>query len=262
VYIEKYIEEPRHIEIQILADKHGKIIHMFERDCSIQRRYQKLIEEAPSPFLTQRLRDTMGRAAVRIAERCGYYNAGTVEFIVDKYGNYYFIEMNARIQVEHGVTEEMTDIDLVKWQILIAAGEKLTIDQKDIKIHKHAIECRVNAEDSLHNFAPCPGEILLCYPPGGCGIRIDSHIYSGYRVPQYYDSLIAKLITSGTTRDIAIDRMHRALGEYIIRGISTTIPFSRAVMDDRGFREGKVSTKFVEEFLARTPVDAFTPPKF
>jgi acetyl-CoA carboxylase biotin carboxylase subunit len=258
VYVEKYIEEPRHIEIQILADKHGKVIHLFERDCSIQRRYQKLIEEAPSPFLTPRLRNEMGRAAVRIAEKCGYSNAGTVEFIVDKHGNFYFIEMNARVQVEHGVTEEMTDIDIVKWQILIAAGEKLTIDQKDVRIQRHAIECRINAEDPLRNFVPCPGEIAFCYHPGGHGIRIDSHVYGGYRVPQYYDSLISKVIASGHTRDIAIGRMHRALGEYVIRGITTTIPFSRAVMTDQGFREGKFSTKFVEEFLVRTPVEAFT----
>ncbi|MDR2720954.1 MAG: acetyl-CoA carboxylase biotin carboxylase subunit [Puniceicoccales bacterium] len=262
VYVEKYIEEPRHIEIQILADKHGKVIHLFERDCSIQRRYQKLIEEAPSPFLTPRLRNEMGRAAVRIAEKCGYSNAGTVEFIVDKYGNFYFIEVNARVQVEHGVTEEMTDIDIVKWQILIAAGEKLTIDQKDVRIHRHAIECRINAEDPMHNFTPCPGEISFCYHPGGYGIRIDSHVYGGYRVPQYYDSLISKVIASGRTRDIAINRMHRALGEYIIRGISTTIPFTRTVMTDQSFKEGRFSTKFVEEFLIRTPVEAFVSTKF
>ncbi|MDR1255869.1 MAG: acetyl-CoA carboxylase biotin carboxylase subunit [Puniceicoccales bacterium] len=261
VYVEKYIEEPRHIEIQILADKHGKVIHLFERDCSIQRRYQKLIEEAPSPFLTPRLRNEMGRTAVRIAEKCGYVNAGTVEFIVDKHGKFYFIEMNARIQVEHGVTEEMTDIDIVKWQMLIAAGEKLTIDQKDVKICKHAIECRINAENPLRNFSPCPGEISFCYHPGGYGVRIDSHVYSGYRVSQHYDSLIGKVIASGHTRDIAINRMYRALSEYIIRGVATTIPFSRAVMLDQGFREGKFSTKFMEEFLARTPVETFILPK-
>jgi acetyl-CoA carboxylase biotin carboxylase subunit len=260
VYIEKYIEEPRHIEIQILADRYGKIIHLFERDCSIQRRYQKLIEEAPSPFLTPRLRSEMGRAAVRIAEKCKYSNAGTVEFIVDKYGKFYFIEMNARIQVEHGVTEEMTDIDIVKWQILIAAGEKLTINQEDVKIHKHAIECRVNAEDPLRNFAPCPGEISFSDSPGGYGVRVDSHVYGGYRVSQHYDSLIAKVIASGHTRGIAIDRMYRALSEYIIRGVATTVPFSRAVMLDQRFKDGKVSTRFVEEFLARTPVETFVSP--
>jgi acetyl-CoA carboxylase biotin carboxylase subunit len=262
VYVEKYIEEPRHIEIQILADRHGKVIHLFERDCSIQRRYQKLIEEAPSPFLTSHLRNEMGRAAIRIAEKCGYSNAGTVEFIVDRHGNFYFIEMNARVQVEHGVTEEMTDIDIVKWQILIAAGEKLTIDQKDVRILRHVIECRINAEDPLRNFAPCPGEITFCYHPGGYGVRIDSHVYGGYRIPQYYDSLIAKIITSGHSRDIAIDHMRRALDEYIIRGISTTIPFARTVMMDQGFREGKFSTKFVEEFLAQTPAETFTLAKF
>ncbi len=257
VYVEKYIEEPRHIEIQILGDKHGKIIHLFERDCSIQRRYQKLIEEAPSPFLTPRLREEMGRAAVRIAEKCGYHNAGTVEFIVDKYGNYYFIEMNSRIQVEHGISEEITGIDLVKWQLMIASGEHLTIEQKDLKILCHAIECRINAENPLRNFAPCPGEISFCYSPGGYGVRVDSHVYSGYRISQYYDSLIAKLIVKGNTRDIAIDKMYRALSEYIIRGIDTTIPFSRAVMLDEGFRSGRFSTKFIEEFLARTPVETF-----
>ncbi|MDE6432251.1 MAG: acetyl-CoA carboxylase biotin carboxylase subunit [Opitutales bacterium] len=257
VYIEKYIEEPRHIEIQILGDKHGKIIHLFERDCSIQRRYQKLIEEAPSPFLTPRLRGEMGRAAVRIAEKCGYYSAGTVEFIVDKYGNYYFIEMNSRLQVEHGVSEEISGVDIVKWQLLIAAGEHLTLEQKKLKILRHAIECRINAEDPMHNFAPCPGEISFCYAPGGYGVRVDSHVYSGYRIPQYYDSLIAKLITTGTTREVAIDAMYRALREYIIRGVNTTIPFSRAVMLDKGFRSGNFSTKFVDEFLARTPVERF-----
>lgn len=257
VYIEKYIEEPRHIEIQILGDQHGKVIHLFERDCSIQRRYQKLIEEAPSPFLTQRLREEIGRAAVRIAEKCGYYGAGTVEFIVDKYGNYYFIEMNSRLQVEHGISEEIAGVDLVKWQLMIAAGERLTIEQKSLKILCHAIECRVNAEDPLRNFAPCPGEISFCCSPGGYGVRVDSHIYSGYRVPQYYDSLIAKLIVRGSTRDIAIDCMYRALGEYIIRGLNTTIPFSRAVMLDEGFRSGKFSTKFIDEFLVRTPIESF-----
>ncbi len=257
VYIEKYIEEPRHIEIQILGDKHGKIIHLFERDCSIQRRYQKLVEEAPSPFLTPRLRDEMGRAAIRIAEKCGYFNAGTVEFIVDKYGNYYFIEMNSRIQVEHGITEEITGIDLVKWQLLIAAGEHLRVEQKDLKILCNAIECRINVENPLRNFAPCPGEVSFCYAPGGYGVRVDSHIYSGYRIPQYYDSLVSKVITKGNTRDVAIDRMYRALSEYIIRGVDTTIPFLRTVMLDEGFRSGKFSTKFIEEFLARTPSEAF-----
>ena len=256
VYIEKYLEEPRHIEVQILADSHGKVLHCFERDCSVQRRYQKLIEEGPSTFVTDKLRDDLGRAAIKIAKKCGYQNAGTVEFLVDKYGNFYFMEMNTRIQVEHGVTEEITGIDLVKWQILIAQGDHLTMDQSDIKLRCHAIECRVNAEAPLRNFAPCPGQITLCYFPGGHGVRIDSHIYGGYIIPPYYDSLLAKVVTTGRTRDIAIDRMNRSLQEFIIRGIDTTIPFSRAIMMDPVFRSGKYSTKFIEDFLARTTIQA------
>jgi acetyl-CoA carboxylase biotin carboxylase subunit len=255
IYVEKYIEEPHHIEFQILADKHGKVIHLFDRDCSIQRRYQKLIEEAPSPFLSDKLRMEMGRAAIKIAQKCSYQNAGTVEFLVDKHGNYYFIEMNARVQVEHGVTEEMTDIDIVKWQLLIAAGAKLTIEQKDVKICRHAIECRVNAEDPARNFTPYPGEITLYCPPGGHGVRVDSHVYAGYRIPQYYDSMVAKLITSGQTRKLAIDKMRRALGEYIIQGIKTTVPFSHAVMLNRDYVSGNYTTKFVEDFLEKTPID-------
>ncbi|MDR0693020.1 MAG: acetyl-CoA carboxylase biotin carboxylase subunit [Puniceicoccales bacterium] len=256
VYIEKYIEDPHHIEFQILADKHGKIIHLFDRDCSIQRRYQKLVEEAPSPFLSEKLRNEMGNAAIKIAKKCNYQNAGTVEFLVDKQGHYYFIEMNARIQVEHGVTEEVTGIDLVKWQLNIAAGEKLTIDQRDVKINKHAIECRINAEDPVRNFAPCPGEIALYYSPGGHGVRVDSHVYSGYVIPQYYDSMVAKLITSERTRELAIKKMYSALSEYMIRGVKTTIPFVRAVMMDKGYISGQYTTKFVDDFLRRTPTDA------
>lgn len=255
VYVEKYIEEPHHIEFQILADKHGNVIHLFDRDCSIQRRYQKLIEEAPSPFLTEKLRTEMGNAAVKIAKKAGYHSAGTVEFLVDKYGNYYFIEMNARVQVEHCVTEEMTDIDIVKWQILISSGEKLSIEQKDVKINRHAIECRINAEDPIRNFAPCPGNIDLYYSPGGHGIRVDSHVYTGYRIPQYYDSMVAKVIASGKTRDLAIKKMYRALSECMIRGIKTTIPFSRAVMTDESYITGKYTTKFVDDFLERIPKD-------
>lgn len=256
VYIEKYLEEPRHIEVQILADSHGKVLHCFERDCSVQRRYQKLIEEGPSTFVTEQLRNDLGKAAIKIAEKCGYQNAGTIEFLVDKYGKFYFMEMNTRIQVEHGVTEEITGIDLVKWQILIAQGEHLTMDQSDIKLRCHAIECRVNAEAPLRNFAPCPGQINLCYFPGGHGVRIDSHIYGGYTIPPYYDSLLAKVVTTGRTRDIAIDRMNRSLQEFIIRGVDTTIPFSRAIMMDPVFRSGKYSTKFIEEFLTRTTIQA------
>lgn len=258
VYIEKYIEEPRHIEFQILADEHGKVLHLGERDCSVQRRYQKLIEEAPSPFLTPDLRTKMGKAAVRIAERCGYTNAGTIEFLVDKHGNPYFIEMNTRIQVEHGVTEEVTGIDLIKEQLKVASGEKLAFDQKAIKFERHAIECRINAEDPARNFAPCPGEIKLYYPPGGHGVRVDSHCYGGYVIPPYYDSMIGKLITYGRSREVAIDRMYRALSEYLIRGISTSIPFCRAIMQDPTFRNGQVTTKYVDDFLARAPKDLIT----
>ncbi|MFW5882908.1 MAG: acetyl-CoA carboxylase biotin carboxylase subunit [Verrucomicrobiota bacterium] len=257
VYVEKYIEAPRHIEIQILADEHGKVIHLGERDCSVQRRHQKLIEEAPSPFLSDDLRKKMGRAAIKAAQGCNYQNAGTVEFLVDKEGNFYFIEMNTRIQVEHGVTEEALGVDLVKEQINIAAGKPLGIDQRDVKIIRHAIECRINAEDPARNFAPSPGEITLYYPPGGHGVRVDSHIYGGYRVPQHYDSMISKVITFGRTRELALDRMYRALSEYLIRGIKTTTSFQKAIIQDPEFRAGKATTKYVEEFLARTPKDLY-----
>lgn len=257
VYVEKFIENPRHIEIQLLADEHGKVIHLGERDCSVQRRYQKLIEEAPSPFVNESLRNKMGKAAVKIAETCGYQNAGTVEFLVDKHGDFYFIEMNTRIQVEHGVTEEVTGLDLVKRQIQIANGEHTDIDQKEVKFHRHAIECRINAEDPGRNFIPCPGEIGLYYPPGGHGVRIDSHIYGGYVVPPYYDSMVAKLITYAYTRDKAIDRMYRALSEYLIHGIKTSIPFCAAIMKDPVFRNGEATTSYIPEFLERTPKDMF-----
>lgn len=257
VYIEKYIEEPRHIEFQILADEHGNIIHCGERDCSIQRRYQKLVEEAPSPFLTEKLRAKMGDAAIKVAKACDYRNAGTVEFLVDKHGDFYFIEMNTRIQVEHGITEEITGIDLVKEQILVARGEKLKYRQKDIKFSRHAIECRINAEDPTKNFRPHPGTINFYYPPGGHGVRVDSHAYGGYAIPPHYDSMIGKLITFGRTRQIAIDRMHRALGEYIIRGIPTTIGFCEAIMKDPTFQEGKnVTTKYIEDFIDRAPKES------
>jgi acetyl-CoA carboxylase biotin carboxylase subunit len=260
VYVEKFIEDPRHIEFQILGDSHGKVIHLYERDCSVQRRHQKLIEEAPSPFLDKDLRTKMGRSSVRLAEACGYENAGTIEYLVDRHGNYFFIEMNTRIQVEHGVTEEITDIDLIKRQIRIASGEKLDLDQKDIRITRHAIECRINAEDPARNFVPCPGEITLYYPPGGHGVRVDSHCYGGYHIPPYYDSMIGKLITYGRDRNLAMDRMYRALSEYIIRGISTTIPFCRAIMQDPVFRSGQATTRYIEEYLDRTPKDIFNHP--
>lgn len=258
VYIEKFIEEPRHIEFQILADHHGKILHVGERDCSVQRRYQKLIEEAPSPFLTNDLRGKMGKCAVRLAEMCEYQNAGTIEFLVDKHGNFYFMEMNTRIQVEHGVTEEVYGIDLVQQQLRIASGEHLKIDQKDLKVLKHAIECRVNAEDPAKNFMPSPGKIDLYYSPGGPGVRVDSHVYGGYTIPPNYDSMIAKLITTGYTREEALNRMDRALGEFLIRGPKTTLLFSQSIIRDPVFRDGKmVTTRFIEDFLSRTPQSAF-----
>ncbi len=258
VYIEKFIEDPRHIEFQIMADQHGKVLHFGERDCSVQRRYQKLIEESPSPFLTPGLRATMGKVSVRLAESVGYQNAGTIEYLVDKHGAYYFMEMNTRIQVEHGVTEEITDKDLVKRQIRVAMGEKMELEQKHIIFSGHAIECRINAEDPSRNFVPCPGEIGLYYPPGGHGVRVDSHCYSGYRIPPHYDSMIGKVITHARTRELAIDRMYRALSEYLIRGIATTIPFCAAVMRDPIFRQGRATTRYVEEFLNRAPKDLYS----
>jgi len=257
VYIEKYIEKPRHIEFQILADSHGKVIHLGERDCSVQRRHQKLIEESPSPFLTTDLRKKMGKAAVKAAESAEYQNAGTIEFLVDGKGNYYFIEMNTRIQVEHPVTEEVTGVDLIKQQINIANGEKLGIDQSDIKVDKHAIECRINAEDPARNFTPSPGTISLYYPPGGLGVRVDSHAYSGYTIPSHYDSMIGKLICFGPTRKVALQRSYRALSEYLIRGIKTTIPLHKAIMSDPVFIEGKATTAYMEDFMSRTPTDLF-----
>lgn len=258
VYIEKYIEKPRHIEFQILADSHGKVIHLGERDCSIQRRHQKLIEESPSPFLTPDLRKRMGKFAVKAAEAADYENAGTIEFLVDAKGNFYFIEMNTRIQVEHPVTEECTGIDLIKQQILVANGEKLAFDQSDIKFEKHAIECRINAEDPARNFTPSPGTIGLYYAPGGHGVRVDSHAYSGYTIPPYYDSMIGKLICYGRDRQTAIQRTYRALNEYLIRGIKTTIPLHKAIMSDPTFIEGKATTAYMEDFFARTPTDLFS----
>ncbi len=258
VYIEKYIEKPRHIEFQILADSHGKTLHLGERDCSVQRRHQKLIEESPSPFLTSGLRKAMGKAAVKAAAAADYENAGTIEFLVDAKGNFYFIEMNTRIQVEHPVTEECTGIDLIKQQLRVANGDKLDLDQGDIKFDKHAIECRINAEDPSRNFTPSPGTIGLYYAPGGHGVRVDSHVYSGYSIPPYYDSMIGKLITYGSNRKTALERMYRALSEYLIRGIKTTIPLHKAIMSDPVFIEGKATTAYMEEFMARTPTDLFT----
>ncbi|HEY4416888.1 MAG TPA: acetyl-CoA carboxylase biotin carboxylase subunit [Verrucomicrobiae bacterium] len=252
VYIEKFIENPHHIEIQILGDNKGKIIHLGERDCSVQRRNQKLIEESPSPLLEnkfRKLRDKIGKAAVRIAEAARYTNAGTVEFIVDDHGNYYFLEVNKRIQVEHPVTEEVTGIDLVKAQIEIAMGEPLKISQGDITFKGHSIECRINAEDPFDDFRPSPGRIEMYYQPGGRGVRVETHAYAGYTIPPTYDSMIGKLIVTGKDRRDAIDRMNRALSEYLITGVKTTISFQQAIMQDPNFRRGVYSTNFVEQLL-------------
>src|SRR5687767_717314 len=252
VYIEKFIENPHHIEFQILADNRGNIIHLGERDCSIQRRNQKVVEETPSPFIENKFKDLrkkMGKAAVKIAEVAHYTNAGTVEFIVDDHGNYYFLEVNKRIQVEHPITEEVTGIDLVKQQILIAMGESLRLSQGDITFKGHAIECRINAEDPFDDFRPCPGRIEMYYAPGGRGVRVDSHAYAGYTIPPYYDSMIGKLITYGKDRRDAMDKMSRALGEYMITGIKTTIPFKQAILQDPNFRRGVYTTNFIEQLL-------------
>ncbi|MDX2109298.1 MAG: acetyl-CoA carboxylase biotin carboxylase subunit [Verrucomicrobiota bacterium] len=260
VYIEKYIEEPRHIEFQILGDTHGNIIHLGERDCSVQRRHQKVIEEAPSPIMTDDLRKRMGDAAIKIARAVGYVNAGTIENLVDKHGNFYFIEMNTRIQVEHAVTEEAVGIDLVKEQIRIAAGHPITIKQEDVKFIRHAIEVRICAENPARNFAPSPGRVNLYYPPGGHGVRVDSHVYGEYVIPPYYDSMISKVITFGATRELALDRMSRALGEYLIGGIETNIAFTRAIIRDHEFIKGGATTKFIEDFFSRTPKELFSSP--
>jgi acetyl-CoA carboxylase, biotin carboxylase subunit len=252
VYIEKYIENPHHIEIQILGDHKGHIIHLGERDCSIQRRNQKVVEEAPSPLLEHRfrkLRDKIGKAAVKIAEAAHYTSAGTVEFIVDNLGNYYFLEFNKRIQVEHPVTEEVTGIDLVRYQILLAMGETLRHSQGDIQIKGHAIECRINAEDPFDDFRPSPGRIEMYFQPGGRGVRVDTHAYAGYTIPPTYDSMIGKLITTGNDRREAMDRMNRALSEYMITGIKSNVSFQQAIMQDPNFRRGVYSTSFIEQLL-------------
>lgn len=246
VYIEKFLEEPRHIEIQILVDEHGHGVYLGERDCSLQRRHQKVLEESPSSVLTPERRRQMGEVAVNGATRVGYANAGTVEFLVDKHGNFYFIEMNTRIQVEHPVTELVTGIDLVKEQLRIAAGEPLGYGQKDIALEGHAIECRINAEDPDHDFRPAPGMITRLLLPGGPGIRVDSSVYAGCVIPPYYDSLIAKLIAWGNTRDEAIMRMRRALDEFVVEGVPTTIPFHKKVLDNAFFRRGEVYTNFIQ----------------
>jgi acetyl-CoA carboxylase, biotin carboxylase subunit len=252
VYIEKYIENPHHIEIQVLGDNKGHIIHLGERDCSIQRRNQKVVEEAPSPLLEhkfRKLRDKIGKAAVKIAEAARYTSAGTVEFIVDNLGNYYFLEFNKRIQVEHPVTEEVTGIDLVRYQIMLAMGEPLHHSQSDIQIKGHAIECRINAEDPFDDFRPSPGRIEMYFQPGGRGVRVDTHAYAGYTIPSMYDSMIGKLITTGNDRREAMDRMNRALSEYMITGIKNNVSFQQAIMQDPNFRRGVYSTSFIEQLL-------------
>lgn len=247
VYLEKYIEEPRHIEIQIAGDQFGKACHLSERDCSIQRRHQKLLEETPSPFMTPELREKMGEAAIKASLAVSYEGVGTVEFLVDKYRNFYFMEMNTRIQVEHCITEEVINYDLIKEQIKIASG--VPISGKNHFPAMHAIECRINAEDPYNGFRPCPGKITNLHVPGGHGVRVDSHVYAGYTIPSNYDSMISKLITIAQTREEAINTMQRALSEYIIEGVKTTIPFHQKLMQNEDFRSGNYTTKFLEDFV-------------
>src|SRR3954467_2824323 len=252
VYIEKFIENPHHIEFQIVGDARGNIIHLGERDCSIQRRNQKIVEETPSPLIENRFKDLrkkMGKAAIRLAELAKYTSAGTVEFIVDDSANFFFLEVNKRVQVEHPITEEVTGIDIVKQQILIAMGEQLRISQSDVTFKGHAIECRINAEDPFDDFRPCPGRIEMYYAPGGRGVRVDSHAYAGYTIPSHYDSMIGKILTYGKDRRDAMDEMSRALSEYMITGIKTTIPFEQAILQDPNFRRGVYSTNFIEQLL-------------
>jgi acetyl-CoA carboxylase biotin carboxylase subunit len=244
IYMEKFVEEPRHIEIQIAGDQFGNVCHLSERDCSIQRRHQKLVEESPSPFMTADLREKMGEAAIKAAKAINYESVGTIEFLVDKYRNFYFMEMNTRIQVEHPVTEQSSGVDLIKEQLLVASGEKLTLVQRDPIMH--SIECRINAEDPYHDFRPSPGVIQSLNFPGGPGVRVDSHIYQGYMIPPYYDSMVAKLITFAPTRDGAIAKMRRALDEFVIEGIQTTIPFHRKMMDNKDFIAGTFDTKYLD----------------
>ncbi len=254
IYLEKYLVEPRHIEFQVLADTHGKVIHLGERECSIQRRHQKLLEESPSPALDEALRSEMGEAAIRLARHVGYVNAGTVEFLLDRDGKFYFMEMNTRIQVEHPVTEMVTGVDLVQEQLHIAAGEPLTIES-DLKARGHAIECRINAEHP-ETFVPSPGRITTFHPPGGPGVRVDTHAYEDYVIPPFYDSLVAKLVVQAGTREDAIRRMERALDFFVIEGIHTTIPLQREILRDARFRSGNLSTRFMEHLRATRPAKA------
>jgi len=247
VYIEKYISGCRHVEVQILADRHGNVVHLGERDCSLQRRHQKLVEETPCPVLTEKTRTELCRAAVKLMKGTGYRGAGTVEFLVDPNGKFYFIEVNCRIQVEHPVTEMVTGVDIVKEQLRIAAGEPLSINQNAVKTQGTAIECRINAEDPANGYRPCPGKITQFYPPGGGGIRVDTHVYAGYEVPPFYDSLLAKLIVHGRTRREAISIMIRALDEFVIEGVKTTIPLYKEIFLSRAYLQGAVDTSFIEK---------------
>jgi acetyl-CoA carboxylase biotin carboxylase subunit len=249
LYMEKFVEEPRHIEIQVAGDQYGNVCHLSERDCSIQRRHQKLVEESPSPFMTAELRKRMGEAAIKAASAINYESVGTIEFLVDKHRNFYFMEMNTRIQVEHCVTEEVVSYDLIKEQIKIAAGEK--ISGRNYEPQLHAIECRINAEDPYNDFRPSPGKITVLHTPGGHGVRVDSHVYAGYVIPPYYDSMIGKLITVAQTREEAINTMYRALSEYVIEGVKTTIPFHLQLMQNEDFRKGNFTTKFLETFTMK-----------
>lgn len=249
VYMEKYLVNPRHIEVQIIADKQGNVVHLGERDCSIQRRHQKLVEETPSPAVNPEVRKRLGKAAVRAAKSAKYEGVGTVEFLLDKNKDFYFMEMNTRLQVEHGITEMISNIDIVREQINIAAGNPISFKQEDVKLSGHAIECRINVEDPENNFIPCPGEINGYIAPGGFGVRIDSHIYSGYKVPPYYDSLISKVMCWAPTREEARRRMYRALKEYAITGVKTTLPFYQELIEDKTFISGKFDTGFMDNYL-------------
>ncbi len=261
VYIEKCLESPRHIEFQIVADNHGNVIHLGERDCSIQRRHQKLVEIAPSLLLDEKMRQQMGTAAIAAAKAANYNNVGTVEFLIDKNKNFYFLEMNTRIQVEHTVTEEVTGIDIVREMIRIAGGERLSIKQEDVKIRGYAIECRINAEDPKNNFIPTTGRVTAYYSPGGIGVRIDGNVYVGYTIPTYYDSMLAKLTVRGRTWEEAVDRMYRCLDEYVIRGVKTTIPFYKRIMLDENFKKGEFNTNYIDEKIEELVYQDETDPK-
>jgi acetyl-CoA carboxylase biotin carboxylase subunit len=249
VYIERYLEDPRHVEVQILADNFGHVFAVGDRDCSLQRRHQKIIEEAPAPFLSKRVRDNILKAAQKGARAAGYRNAGTLEFLVDKEGHFFFMEMNTRIQVEHPITELVSNIDLVAWQIRIAMGEQLRLEDRDLEPKGHAIECRITSEDPFRDFAASVGTVSTWVAPGGPGVRVDSHLYSGYQVPPFYDSLLAKICTWGKDRNEAIERMQRALRETIVDGVSSITPLHRMILDDEGFKKGKIHTGFVGQFM-------------